>query len=279
MRKNWKIKKEMKNTMGTIRKNRRKKRASDLLLLAALAVTLFAAGKIIGIMSEYRAGEKEYDNFMQYVVQKDRKPDTTATVSDPGALASETLPEAPISVDFSALQQVNEDIVGWIYAEAIPEISYPVVQGEDNDYYLHHTAEKKKNFSASIFLDSRNSADFLDPVSVVYGHNMKNRSMFGRLKEYRKQETYDKSPYIWILTPNGDYRYEIFSVHTVRDDDAVYELAYTQGEELKAYMDNMQAQSEVECSAAFTGNEPVLMLSTCTASDRIRCVVQAVRNE
>lgn len=272
----------MKHSMGTIKRKKRRKNTlvSNLFLIAALAITIFAAAKIMGIIFQYRAGEQEYDSFMQYVEKTDTMPDTTpSTASNSDALAAEVLPEAPISVDFSALQQINEDIVGWIYAEAIPEISYPIVQGEDNDYYLHHTVEKKKNFSASIFMDCRNSADFQDAITVVYGHNMKNESMFGRLKEYRSQEILSKSPYIWILTPNGDYRYEIFSVHSIRDDDAVYELFYTQGEELKTYMEKIQAQSEIECNVTFTGYEPMLMLSTCTASDRIRCVVQAVRTE
>lgn len=245
-----------------------------------LGIFLFAAWQLFGIISEYRAGEKEYEGLQQYVqeVQTDW-PDSGQQISHPDALAAEPLAMAPLAVDFVNLKKVNEDIVGWIYAEAIPEISYPVVQGEDNEYYLSHTAEKKKNSSASIFLDYTSSPDFSDAFTAVYGHNMKNKTMFGRLKSYREQEIYDQSPYLWILTPEAEYRYEIFSVCTVSVNDNVYELSNMQGEEGKSYLEKLQQKSEVKSTVALTGNEPVIMLSTCTGNDSTRFVVLAVRAE
>ena len=88
----------------------------------------------------------------------------------------------PPEVDFEELQKMNSDVIGWIEVEAIPEISYPIVRGEDNDYYLHRTFKKANNSAGSIFVDYRNGQYFGDCNTIVYGHNMKNGSMFGKLK-------------------------------------------------------------------------------------------------
>ncbi len=107
--------------------------------------------------------------------------------------------EGPV-IDFAALKAVNEDIIGWLVVEAL-DISYPIVQSEDNDFYLHRTTEKTYNFAGSIFLDYMNKPDFSDCHSIVYGHNMKNGSMFGTLKQFRDKDVYSKSMYFWICTP------------------------------------------------------------------------------
>ncbi|MFR3321064.1 MAG: sortase domain-bontaining protein [Lachnospiraceae bacterium] len=75
---------------------------------------------------------------------------------------------------------MNSDIVGWLRIRAL-DISYPVVQGKDNDYYLHRTFEKTDNFAGCLFVNSYNMGDFTDQNTIIYGHNMKNGSMFGKL--------------------------------------------------------------------------------------------------
>lgn len=264
---------EKKITAGSI--------AYGLVILILLGIFLYAGYMLYGIISEYRKGEEEYKGLMQYVQTAEDLPsgedlpsEEEAEDSSPG---TEIRIKAPVTVDFTELKKVNQDIIGWIYCEAIPEISYPIVQGEDNDYYLHHTVEKNKNTSASIFMDCRNTPDFRDTMTIVYGHKMKNKSMFGRLGTYLKQEVYDKSPYIWILTPEKDIRYEIFSAREVKYTDILYGLNLDQGEEQKYYMKNMQEKSEIKTTISLTDAEPILTLSTCTGNSRTRCVVQAAR--
>lgn len=94
------------------------------------------------------------------------------------------------------------------------DLSYPVVQGEDNQYYLHHTYEKTENFAGTLFADKKNAPDFSDPNTIIYGHNMKNGTMFGSLKKFKDQAVYNAEPYIWLLTPDVNYQYEIFSALT-----------------------------------------------------------------
>lgn len=108
----------------------------------------------------------------------ERDPDASEDLGQP----EEQQPVAPINVDFASLKSINDDVIGWIYMEALPQISYPMVQGKDNNMYLHQTYEKNYNFAGTIFIDYENKRDFSDCNTLVYGHNMKNGSMFGMLK-------------------------------------------------------------------------------------------------
>lgn len=269
------------------KKQKKKKGLVDYLLtlvmLAAVGVFLYSGYNLFMIYSEYKAGEETYDHMQEYVetvdVGENENPsDDEETVQDAPVDAQLAL-KAPITVDFQQLKEVNEDIVGWIYMEAIPSISYPIVQGEDNDYYLHHTVEGKRNSSASIFVDFQNAGDFSDANTIVYGHNMKNQSMFGLLKQYKNAETCAASPYFWILTPEQDYRYELFSVREVSERDEVYSLFSSNGEEFKTYLETMQAESLVPFNLTFDGTEKIVTLSTCTTSATKRCVVQGYRKD
>lgn len=103
--------------------------------------------------------------------------------------------------------------------------------------------------------------------------------MFGLLKKMRDQSVYDESPYIWILTPSGDYLYEVFSACEVSANDEVYTLFSAGGEEFKSYLEKMQAKSDVVNDMTFTGDEYIITLSTCTGNDATRCVVQAAWKE
>lgn len=162
----------------------------------------------------YKTGTDEYRDLQQYTTEITKTPETPAptkteepqTESEP-AEPSEPEPEPlsyptepPLAVDFESLKAINPDVKGWLYIEAL-DISYPVVQGPDNDAYLHTTYEGTSNFAGSIFLDYQNQGDFSDGNTIVYGHNMKNLSMFGKLKQMKEQEKYRDSVYFWMLTP------------------------------------------------------------------------------
>lgn len=266
------------------KKQKKKKGLVDYLLtlvmLAAVGIFLYAGYNLFMIYSEYKAGEETYDHMQEYVASVDEHENENSSDTDQDAsVDAQPVLKAPITVDFQQLKTVNEDIIGWIYMEAIPSISYPIVQGEDNDYYLHHTVEGKRNSSASIFVDFQNAGDFTDANTIVYGHNMKNQSMFGLLKQYKKAETCAASPYFWILTPEQDYRYELFSVREVSERDEVYSLFSSSGEEFKAYLERMQVESLVPFNLTFDGTEKIVTLSTCTTSATKRCVVQGVRED
>ncbi len=181
--------------------------------------------------------------------------------------------EPPLEVDWDELAGINPDIVGWIYVDALPEISYPVLRGEDNDYYLHHTFRKEYLFAGSIFEDYHNEPDFSDPNTIVYGHNMRNGSMFNHLKKLNDQAKYDADPYFWILTPKGNYRYHIYCITTAGVNSDFYLLYKENDREFLEWEQKIQAASDVGNKVELTERDKTVVLSTCTSDSSLRVVV------
>ena len=261
-------------------KKKKKKTFADILLtiilLIAIGVFVFAAYNLYHIYTEYKKGTDEYNQIEQMAV----------TNRDPDELSEEAGGEnqgpslvAPMEIDFASLKAVNDDVIGWIYVEALDDVSYPIVKGEDNDTYLHMTYEKNYNFAGTIFIDYENSRDFSDCNTLVYGHNMKNGSMFGQLKKFSQDpETYKKSKYFWIFTPDKTYRYEIISAYTTGVNSDTYTLFKGPGQEFEDYLKTIISRSEIETNAGdLDMMDKIVTLSTCTGNQSTRFVVQGRR--
>lgn len=195
------------------KKKKKKMTASDVVLIVIFVVAITVAAvsgyKLYSIMMEYKAGVDEYNEIADTVV-KERDADAEEVKKLKDAKGHETKHwTSPLEINFDELKSINQDVAGWLYMEALPNINYPIVQGSDNDFYLHHTYKKESIFAGSIFVDCKNTKDFSDQNTIVYGHNMKNGSMFGTLKQYKLQETIDKSPYFWVITPKEAYKYKM----------------------------------------------------------------------
>lgn len=257
---------------------KKKSKAGDflltLILFLAIGVFCYAGYNLYHIYTEYKKGTDEYNHIEQMAVTN-RDPDKDkGEESGPSA----TL-RAPMKVDFDALKAVNDDVVGWIYVEALEDVSYPVVKGPDNSTYLHMTYEKNYNFAGTIFIDYENAGDFSDCNTLVYGHNMKNGSMFGQLKNFTKdEETYKKSKYFWILTPDKNYRYEIISAYVTAVNSDTYTLFKGPGKEFQEYLDKIIGYSEIKTEPGdLTIKDKIVTLSTCTGNEATRFVVQGKR--
>ena len=254
----------------------KKKKKSDVLLtialIAAIAVFCYAAFNLYHIYTEYKKGTDEYNQIEEMAVTE-RDADS-AEVAGPNAQL-----KPPIEVDFDKLKSVNEDVVGWIYVDALPDISYPIVKGKDNQTYLHQTYEKNYNFAGTIFVDYENSGDFSDCNTLVYGHNMKNGSMFGHLKKFREDDKlYKQDKYFWILTPERNYRYEIISAYTTGVNSDTYTLFKGPGEEFEKYLETIKGYSEIQTDDTdLTIKDRIVTLSTCTGNESTRFVVQGKR--
>lgn len=258
-------------------KQTRKKTIGDyllnILLFIAIAVFLYAGYKLFSIYREYKVGTDEYQQLEELAVRKNPTgSEETASAPDvPQKI------QPPITVDFASLKAVNEDVVGWLYVEALG-ISYPIVQGKDNNQYLHTTYEGTYNFAGSIFIDFENSNDFKDPNTIVYGHNMKNGSMFGILKRIVTEDGYSASPYFWILTPTHNYRYAIFSAYTTQLNSDTYTLFKKHDKEYGEYLVSMKKKSEINTGETNpVQTDSIVTLSTCTGNSATRFVVQGVQ--
>lgn len=254
----------------------KKKKKSDVLLtialIVAIAVFCYAAFNLYHIYTEYKKGTDEYNQIEEMAVTE-RDADS-AEVAGPSAQI-----KPPIEVDFDKLKSVNEDVVGWIYVDALPDISYPIVKGKDNQTYLHQTYEKNYNFAGTIFVDYENSGDFSDCNTLVYGHNMKNGSMFGHLKKFREDDRlYKQDKYFWILTPERNYRYEIITAYTTGVNSDTYTLFKGPGEEFEKYLETIKGYSEIQTDDTdLTIKDKIVTLSTCTGNESTRFVVQGKR--
>ena len=241
-------------------------------LIAAIAVFCYAAFNLYHIYTEYKKGTDEYNQIEEMAV--------TERDADSGEAAGPNAQlKPPIEVDFDKLKSVNEDVVGWIYVDALPDISYPIVKGKDNQTYLHQTYEKNYNFAGTIFVDYENSGDFSDCNTLVYGHNMKNGSMFGHLKKFREDDKlYKQDKYFWILTPERNYRYEIISAYTTGVNSDTYTLFKGPGEEFEKYLETIKGYSEIQTDDTdLTIKDRIVTLSTCTGNESTRFVVQGKR--
>ena len=202
----------------------------EYFLLGILSVILLAAGVwIYQIISEYQKAAQEYEQLQTYV-----KVET-------------------VTVDFAALQEINPDVVAWIRIPGVLE--YPVVRGEDNSYYLNHTVQKTYNIAGSIFLDYRNERDFSDSKNIIYGHNMKDGSMFHVLRNYQDIDFFQEHTDMEVYLPDGrTLNYQITACEQVPADSEIYQIERGYAEDSK---------------------ENEIILSTCSAKANIRIVIKA----
>lgn len=230
-----------------------------------LGIFAFCAWKLLDIGAEYRRGEKEYEHLEQYVQLPETVPVTTQSNTDAEQPAPEQTQPADTlwpQVDFAALQAINPDVVGWIYIEDT-EVNYPIVQGDDNDYYLYRLLSGERNSSGSIFLDAGASELFQSRNSSLYGHNMKNGSMFAGITDYVDQEFYEKHPVALLMTPQGNYKVRIFSCYITDAWDNAWQIVFN-GSEYGQWLNELQRKSYLATDVQPTEADRVLTLSTCT---------------
>ena len=234
-----------------------------MILTILIGVMAFAGWKIWEELSEYKIGEEAYDEIGQYVViPTPLAPEENVTTEEIHPVGPESDGTVWPEVDFAALQEINHDIVAWIYIEGT-EINYPVVQGDDNSYYLKHLFTGEWNSSGCIFLDSRNTGDFSDQHNVIYGHHMKNGSMFSGLDSYKKQDFYESHPVVLILTPDQNYKMEIFSAYVANVEENAWEMGFTAAG-YKAWLGEIAAKTCITTNIVPAVTDRVLTLSTCS---------------
>lgn len=237
-----------------MKKKSAKNVALTICIIIFAAIFIFSAYKLWTIFSEYKAGEDVYDGITETVV-------STPTVTEDNRAEEEE--KIPLDVDFEALRAINPDVIGWIYSEDTV-INYPVVQGSDNEYYLHHLINGDYNGSGTIFVDVNNSPDITDANTIIYGHHMKNGSMFKSIVGYRNQEYYDSHPVMYFLTPEHNYKVEIFAGYTTPADSDTYTFGFADTEAFMSYIADCVSQSDFSTDVEITENDRIITLSTCT---------------
>lgn len=259
------------------RRGRRKGNiVSNIVLVIAIAVFLFSGYKLYTIYTEYNKGDNEYESILKDVITIETPEKTEAAEDEKEAEKAE---HVVLNVDFAKLQSKNPDVVAWISFDNPKKISYPVVRGSDNDKYLKTTFEGKKNSAGAIFMDANNAADFTDKNTFIYGHNMKNGSMFGQLRKYKNADFYKQNPYFYIYTPDGkEVKYQVYAVCIVEDTSESYKKFYVDDQEYLKYLEYIKSISRYDTGVEVTAESQLVSLSTCTnVTETQRLVVHGVK--
>lgn len=178
-------------------------------------------------------------------------------------------------IDFVKLKQKNSDAIAWIKVKGT-DIDFPVVKGTDNSYYLTHNFDKEKNKAGWIFADYRNKFDGTDKNIIIYGHNMKNGSMFASLKDVIKEEWYnnENNKYIALITENENCKYQVFSVYQIETEE--YYLQ-TNISNFKEFVEKIKGRSKKDFNVDIKETDSILTLSTCADNTKYRVVLHAVK--
>lgn len=234
------------------KKGKKKRTAFDavstVVLIAAVCVFVFSLYQLVIMLVPYYTGSKEYDKIRDLAV--------TTDADGKG-----------FSVDFDVLMQENPDTIGWIRFDEPAVINYPVVKSADNEDYLTKTFTENDNKLGAIFVDYRNSSDFSDRNTFIYGHNMRvGEQMFSQLKNYRDEEYGKKYPYFYIYTPSGEVlTYTIFSAGVVDARSDNYKIEYASDEEFQEYLDLCLESSLYDFGVEVDTDSQIVSLSTCTS--------------
>lgn len=205
---------------------------------------LYSGYMLWGEYQDYKKEQAMDDAMREYMPQ------------NPGYLTAEE------RIRLLELQKMNPDVVGWVMIED-SNVNYPVLRGEDNTYYLDHAPTKEYLAAGSIFMDCRNAAEFTDPKTILYGHNMKNRSMFAHLVRFEDKPYFDSHTTGWLYTPDIVYRLDLFAyISTPKYDEEMYDLAFPK-EETAQHFNKLLEKARFQRDVALGANDRVLVLSTC----------------
>ena len=227
-----------------------------------LSTILLIVGIALLIAAAIMFGKTQVDYYAQDVINQELASYTTVP---------EKKDEAPV-VDWAGLKAVNSQVVGWIQIPG-SQINYPVYQTTDNEYYLHTNAKGEWSIGGQIFMDYENNPNgLIDQQTILYGHHMRNGSMFQFIGALNDQNTFNKVETIWYVTPTQTYELEpVFTYHTDEDDDEVRQFNFTSVDEFRSYLKDRLSRavsSRSDAAEVISRAEHVLTLFTCNYTDQ-----------
>lgn len=219
----------------------------------SLIVFIVCAFKLFGICKGYYDNKKSYDEVREYAPQEVETPDNNQEEAPKFVFTKE---------NYDKLLSMNEDFKGWLYIPGT-NISYPLVQTNNNDYYLHHNFEKESNSGGAIFISSNNDNPFEDANTIIHGHHMRDGSMFATLMNF-KEEDFAKSTSIYVNTKDKLLEYQVFSVFYETANNDSYQNGFVSDEDYLAYVNTLKGKSLFNLEVPeFTAADKMITLSTC----------------
>lgn len=199
-----------------------------IVIIVLFIIIFFCLYRLFFIYEDRKNQKDEYDKIIDISEIKDDKSE-----------------EQVNKINFKELSIINPDIVGWLTIEGT-NINYPIVQTDNNTYYLKHSFEKKYSNYGAIYMDATADKNFNSLNTFIYGHNTSNGTMFGELKKFMKQSFYDEHKNIFIYTKDKNYKLEVFSVHIDTASSKSYQMNFATMDSYKKYIDLMQDYSVIK---------------------------------
>lgn len=223
-------------------------------IVTCILIMIYAGYNIYVETKDYAQGDVIYASLQQVVsVPQDTDSETQA----------ESDGETMERVDIGTLRQIAGGAVGWIYSEGTV-IDYPVMQGEDNSYYLSHLYDGTKNKVGSIFLDYRNAPDFSDQNSILYGHHMKSGKMFASLEGYKDQAYYDEHPTLELYLQDAGYHIELIGGYVVDGGNNDMPMNFSGEEDMLSFLNEIKGKSTFHSNVTANGQDRLITMVTCT---------------
>ncbi|MFV0381330.1 MAG: class B sortase [Breznakia sp.] len=221
-----------------------KKWLGRIVFLVALCVFVYSAFKIFEIKKANYDEKKEVESLREEIeIEKDENLDS-------------------FRVDFNKFTQYP-DVFAWIVVKDT-EISYPVVKGKDNEYYLTHTFSGASNYAGAIFMDYRQKTDFSEYNTFVYGHNVLHGTMFAELQNYMDKTFFEKHPYVYLYTKTGSYKLQVYSAYQDKGDSASYRLHFSSQNDYGSYLSYVKGLSKYDSGVSMDANDHMVTLYTCS---------------
>ena len=241
--------------------NKKKSNIPSIILMCFFTALLIYSGtKIVIWYMNNQNNKKISDEIAEFVTVDETKEDN----------------EEKYVVDFEKLKEKNSDIVAWLKVNGT-NIETTVVKTTNNYYYLTHNFNKEYNSAGWIFADYKNKVDGTDKNLVIYGHNMRDDSMFGSLKWVINEDWYNNedNKYITLITENETQVYEVFSVYQTEKEDYYIQTNFNTEKEFNTFAQTIKKRSKKDFNVDVNKEDNILTLSTCANNNKYRVVLHA----
>ena len=242
-----------------------------MILIVSIGGSIVMGQKLFTALREYKAGKNIYDEIS--AIAHIPTPTVSPEITNPAITEIAPVPKPEETsnsgeskrspIDFESLAEISPDIRGWIRLEGT-RVDYPVMQSRDNDYYLSRAVNGTWNKVGTPFMDFRNSGDFSDRLTVIYGHYMGDGSMFTDIHNYKRQKFYDEHQYIDLYTPGGSFR--ILPIAGVYQNVEYWDFTfdYESDEAFLRQIDNWKAVSTFNSDTEYDADDRFVVLTLCT---------------
>lgn len=245
------------------------------LIMLILMVAVFSLSELLTKQQSFEHGKSAYSDLEQYAdvyvpgqmpASEDGQQTETISMDDTEEVKADLYRQLQnIGADFSALSEINDEVVAWIQIPGT-KINYPVAQTDDNYYYLRHMFNKEYNAGGGIFLDYRNSSSFSSKHSILYGHQMGNGTMFTGIANYKSQSYYDSHTYGLLYTPSGNYVVEFFSGYVTSNSGDGWDMRFSNDEAFDKWVASQIQKSDFSAGFTPSSSDIILTLSTCSSA-------------